>query len=294
MGVKPQLVVMAAGMASRYGGNKQTEPIDDSGNVILDYSVFDAARTGFGEVIFIIRPELERDFREDILPKMEGKIATRLAFQTHDLPRKKPLGTTHAVLAAADMISGPFAVINADDLYGASAYKTMRDFLATNTEPNTHAMAGYLVENTLSLNGTVKRGVCETRGGELINCVETFGLVPGDGGAVDENGNFYPAGTYISMSCWGFMPSMLDELKRDFEAFMRDELPLAPDTAECLLPETPGRLVREGSARVRVLPVTDKWYGVTYKEDMCGVRDAVRSMIADGVYPADLWGYAAR
>lgn len=296
---KPILVVMAAGMASRYGGAKQVDPVDENGCVILDYSVFDAMRAGFDEVVFIIRESLKRDFEEDICPRMQSKMKTHLAFQRlTDIPqgfsvpegREKPWGTTHAVLSAKEFLNRPFAVINADDFYGLGAYKTIYNFLTANSDPNNHAMAGYLVENTLSDNGTVTRGVCTAKDGKLTNCTETYGLYPTGGGAKDKNGDFFPNGTFISMNFWGFKPSIVPALERDLVKFMQTEVPSNPLKSECLLPNTPSGLIASGEASFDVLPVHEVWSGVTYKEDMPGVKARIASLRADGSYPMSLWG----
>lgn len=296
---KPVLVVMAAGMASRYGGAKQVDPVDPQGHVILDYSVYDAHRAGFDEVIFIIRESLQRDFEEDICPRMNKHLKTVIAYQRlTDLPegftvpegRGKPWGTTHAVLAAREAVGDrPFAVLNADDFYGEGAFHTIYDFLTTNDDPKAHAMAGYKVENTLSDNGTVTRGVCEVKDGVLLKCNERFGIYPVEGGAKDDGDRFFPTGTFVSMNFWGFKPGIFDALERDLVTFLKTEAVENPLKSECLLPNTPSGLIAAGEATFSVLPVNEVWSGVTYQEDMPGVKARIAALKAEGKYPEELW-----
>ncbi len=296
---KPVLVIMAAGMASRYGGAKQVAPVDPQGQVLLDFSVYDAYRAGFEEVIFIIRESLQKDFEEDICPRMGRKIKTTLAYQRlTDLPngyavpegRTKPWGTTHAVLSAREAVGDrPFAVLNADDFYGRSTFQAIYDFLSSDAGENSHAMAGYLVENTLSENGSVTRGVCAVEDGKLLRCDERFGLVPENGGARDDGDRFFPAGTFISMNFWGFKPSIFDALAADLEKFLATEVESNPLKSECLLPNTPSGLIASGAASFSVLPTSEVWSGVTYAEDMPGVQARIAQMKAEGIYPESLW-----
>lgn len=297
---KPVLVVMAAGMASRYGGTKQSAPIDPEGQVILDYSVYDACRAGFGEAVFVIRESLRRDFEEHICPRMEPHIKTTLVYQSLDgLPegysvpegRTKPWGTGHAVLTTREAVGDrPFAVLNADDFYGAGAFRAIHDFLVSDADPHAHAMAGYRIENTLSENGTVSRGVCETRDGMLLRCTERLGLRPADGGAADGEGRFFPAGSYVSMNFWGFKPSIFPALERDFRRFLDIKAKADPMKAECFLPDTPSGLIASGEASVAVLPTDEVWSGVTYREDMPGLQARIAALKVEGKYPEKLWG----
>lgn len=296
---KPVLVIMAAGMASRYGGAKQVAPVDEQGHVILDFSVYDAYRAGFEEVVFIIRESLQQDFEQDICPRMNSKIKTTLAYQRlTDLPdgftvpegRSKPWGTTQAVLCAREAVGDrPFAVLNADDFYGAATFKTIYDFLVAENGENAHAMAGYLVENTLSDNGTVTRGVCKVENGMLLQCDERFGIYPVEGGAKDDGDRFFPSGTFVSMNFWGFQPSIFDALENDFNVFLRTAVDSNPLKSECLLPNTPSGLIANGEATFAVLPTTEVWSGVTYAEDMPGVKARIADLKASGAYPTELW-----
>ncbi len=299
---KPVLVVMAAGMASRYGGAKQVAPVDPEGHVLLDFSVYDAHRAGFDEVIFIIRDSLQRDFDDDICPNIDPYMTTKLVYQRlTDLPegftvpegRTKPWGTTHAVLCAEETIGGrPFAVLNADDFYGLGAFEAIYRFLTENDDPKAHALAGYHVENTLSDNGTVTRGVCDVNGSTLVECHERYGIYPVEGGAKDRDGRFFPTGTFVSMNFWGFKPGIFEYLRRDFVNFLGTEAVADPMKSESLLPNTPSALIESGEAKFTVLPVSETWSGITYKEDMPGVQARIAALKAEGRYPRFLWKQA--
>ena len=296
---KPVLVVMAAGMASRYGGAKQVAPVDPEGHVLLDFSVYDAHRAGFDEVIFIIRESLQRDFDDDICPNIDPYMTTKLVYQRlTDLPegftvpegRTKPWGTTHAVLCAEEAIDGrPFAVLNADDFYGLGAFEAIYRFLTENDDPKAHALAGYHVENTLSDNGIVTRGVCDVDGSTLVECHERYGIYPVEGGAKDRDGRFFPTGTFVSMNFWGFKPGIFEYLRRDFTRFLGTEAKDDPMKSESLLPNTPSELIESGEAKFTVLPVSETWSGITYKEDMPGVQARIAALKAEGRYPRFLW-----
>lgn len=303
---KPILVVMAAGMGSRYGGLKQIDPVGRHGEVIIDYSIFDAKRAGFETVVFIIKHEIEAEFREAIGDRMEKHMEVRYAFQQlENLPegyavpsgRTKPWGTSHAILSAADVIDAPFAVINADDYYGPEAFKVMFDYLSTHADDEVYeySMVGYQLANTVTENGHVARGVCVTDASGYLDSVtertriETF---PGgihfteDGGATWTD---LPGSTVVSMNLWGFTPSFVGEAKQRFAKFLDQALVENPLKGEYFLPSVVSELIAEGKARVKVLHSPDKWYGVTYKEDKPVVVAAIGEKIEAGVYPDKLW-----
>ena len=300
---KPTLVIMAAGMGSRFGGCKQITPVDDRGHIIIDYSIYDAIRAGFGQVICIIKPEMEADFRAAIGDRIAKSVDLKYAYQTIDrLPdgyrvpegRIKPWGTAHAVLCAADQIEGDFAAINADDFYGRGAFQAAHDFLTAPHAPNDHAMVGYRIENTLTENGYVSRGVCETDDRHMLTRItERIHIEPRDGGAAftedGENYTFLPAGTLVSMNMWAFSHSILAEMGARFINFLNTNAAENPLKAEYYLPSVPDQLIREGKARVRVLPVHERWYGMTYHDDLAHINEAMRRLCADGTYPEKLW-----
>ena len=301
---KTQLVIMAAGLGSRFGGLKQMAPVDPQGHWIIDYSIFDALRAGFSQIVLIIKPENEALFRETLGARIGGKADIVYVHQKPDvLPegfsipagREKPWGTGHAVLCAKDAIHAPFAVINADDFYGRGAFETIHAFLTGDHPEREYAMVGYRVENTLTENGYVARGVCsmDASGHYLTGIQERTHIVPRPGGAAyTENGQdyvFLPAGTTVSMNIWGFAPDILPEIEGRFAGFLRENLPVNPLKCEYFLPIIPNQLIREGKARVRVLPCPEKWYGVTYQPDMPQVQAAIQAMKEKGVYPAALW-----
>ncbi|MDL2327093.1 nucleotidyltransferase [Ruminococcaceae bacterium OttesenSCG-928-A11] len=304
---KPVLVVLAAGMGSRYGGLKQIDPVGPSGEVIIDYSIYDAKKAGFEKVIFIIKHEIEADFKEVIGSRIKNDIEVEYVFQELDqlpagysLPegRVKPWGTTHAVLAAKDKIKGPFAVINADDYYGPEAYKVLYDFLSAErpADGKDHfAMVGYLIENTVTDKGTVARGVCQAdEGGYLTGIVERLKVAKHGVGArfTEDDGQSWtdlPAGTLVSMNFWGFDPGFLRQAEVGFPAFLDKNLPVNPQKCEYLLPSSVDEMIRAGTADVKVLQSGDVWYGVTYKEDKPGVVAAIAEKHKAGQYPSPLW-----
>lgn len=303
MSIKPTLVIMAAGMGSRFGGNKQIAPVDDAGHIIIDFSIFDAVRAGFGRVICVIKPEMEADFRRAIGDRIASCVDLRYAYQTLDnLPagfsvpegRQKPWGTGHAVLCALPQVEGPFAVINADDFYGAGAFRAAAGFLSAEGDASEHAMVAYNIENTLTENGSVSRGVCAGKDGYLTDITErtTIEVRPGgaayteDGGA---NWTFIPAGTPVSMNLWAFRSGVLDAFPRLFEDFLRNDVPRNPLKAEYYLPNVPKSLIATGAGRVRLLNTDERWYGMTYREDAEKVRAAIEGMKAKGLYPRKLW-----
>jgi len=298
---KPTLVIMAAGLGSRFGGCKQITPVDDACHVIIDFSIYDAVRAGFGKVVCIIKPEMEADFRAAIGDRIAPFVDLVYAYQCLDmLPagytvpegRTKPWGTGHAVLCAAEKIDGPFAVINADDFYGYGAFKAACDFLTADNAPNAHAMVGYRVENTLTENGSVSRGVCSVENGLLTGVVERTKIVPREGGAAfleDDGETFLPAGTLVSMNLWAFQHSMLDELKARFAAYLDENVPVNPMKCEYFLPLVPNALIRENAGSVRVLETSERWFGVTYHDDLEKVQAAIKAKKDAGEYPEELW-----
>ena len=296
----PILVIMAAGMGSRYGGPKQIDPVGAHGEILIDYSIYDALKAGFRRVVCILTKRIEADFKE-ILGDRLGRICeVRYAYQTGVLPegfappadRAKPWGTGHAILSCGDLIDAPFCVINADDYYGPGAFRSMYDFLRHAEEPEEYAMVGYRLSNTLTENGHVARGVCTVEGGWLRDIQERTHLEPRDGGpAYTENGEWFPLSpeSTVSMNLWGFTPGIMPELERQFHTFLREMLPRDPRGAEFFLPEAVRCLLAAGKVRVRVFPSEDRWYGVTYRQDKPAVERAIAEKTAGGVYPADLW-----
>lgn len=304
---KPILVVMAAGMGSRYGGLKQMDPVGNYGQVIMDYSLYDARRAGFETAVFIIKREIENDFRHLIGDRIARVMEVRYAFQELcDLPagytvpegRTKPWGTSHAVLAARNCIDAPFAVINADDYYGPEAFQQIYQYLTEHPETNEgyeYAMVGYMLRNTLTENGYVSRGVCQTDElGYLTKVTERTHIEKeGEGARFTEDGGAtwmsLPGDTVVSMNLWGFTPSFVEEAQRRFAAFLDRTKVENPLKGEYFLPSVVSELIEEKLGRVKVLRSQDKWYGVTYKEDKPVVVDAIQRMTRAGVYPNRLW-----
>jgi len=304
---KPVLVVMAAGMGSRYGGLKQIDPVDENGNIIIHYSLYDAYRAGFRKAVFVIRPELEETFKEVIGPKVPEKMEIEYVYQIiTDLPegysvpegRTKPWGTAHAALAARNVVDGPFAIINSDDFYGADAFKTVYDYLSeTEDTPGCYeyALVGYLLENTVTENGSVARGVCTSNAdGYLTDIVERTKIVKGEEMPrfTEDDGATWtdlPGDTIVSMNLWGFTRSYLDEAEARFPKFLDEAMKTNPMKGEYYLPGVVSQLLTEEKARVRVLSSKDKWYGVTYQEDKPVVVEALTRMRQEGLYPMDLW-----
>ena len=303
---KPVLVVMAAGMGSRYGGMKQIDPVGPSGQVIIDYSLYDARRAGFETVIFVIKHEIEDAFKAAIGDRVSKVMKVEYAFQQlEELPagfavpegRAKPWGTCHAVLAAKHLIHGPFAVINADDYYGPEAFQVIYDYLSTHQDGEVYdyCMVSYLLKNTVSENGSVARGVCEANpDGTLAavterTCIETY---PGGIHFTENGGDTWQdlaPDTPVSMNLWGFGLSFLEEAEARFAGWLSENLPKNPLKCEYFLPLVVSELLAEGKATVKLLHSTDKWYGVTYREDKPVVVNAIAQKTADGLYPADLW-----
>lgn len=303
---KATLVIMAAGMGSRYGGLKQIDPIGPNGEIIIDYSVYDAIKAGFDKVIFVITKKIEEDFKAIIGNKLEGKIEIDYAFQDiNDLPegftvpegRVKPWGTGHAVLSCKDKIDGPFAVINADDYYGRETFKLIFDQITApqaETGKYNFCMVGFKVENTLTENGHVARGVCEKdENGYLSDIVERTKIALKDGKIMfteddEQTWTEIKKGTTVSMNCWGFTADMMKELENRFPVFLQNNKDNALK-CEYFLPFVVDDLLKEGKATVKVLSTSEKWYGVTYKADREAVVAAIKDKVENGFYPANIW-----
>lgn len=304
---KPTLVIMAAGMGSRYGGLKQIDPVDAEGDKIIDFSIFDSQKAGFGKVIFVIKEETREAFEESVVKRLNGKVETAFAYQKlENLPegfsvpegREKPWGTAQAVLAAKDLIDGSFAVINADDFYGREAYVKMADFLK-NTEDDEkyrYAMVGFILKNTLTENGYVSRGICSVSEDGCLSDVVERTQIEKDGDKAkftEDGGNSWTAlsgNEAVSMNFWGFGKSILPELEEAFKDFLA-KLPEAPNPlkAECYLPSVVDSLIKKDKASAKVLESADRWFGVTYKEDKAKVREEIEKLKDAGVYPRNLW-----
>ena len=305
MAKKPVLVVMAAGMGSRYGGLKQIDPVGSHGEAILDYSIYDAHEAGFDTVIIIIKKAIERDFMETVGKRLEkAPVEVRYAYQELDkLPagytvpegRVKPWGTSHAVLCAEEAIDGaPFAVINSDDYYGKSAFKVIYDQLVSAQDPTGHCLVGYELRNTVTDNGSVARGVCMTdEKGFLTEINERTRIEKYDGGIhFTEDGETWTdvaPDTTVSMNMWGYMPSFLEEAKIRFAAFLDKTLVENPLKGEYFLPLPVAQLIHEKKATFKVLTSPDRWYGVTYAADKPMVVAALKAMTDEGKYPDGLW-----
>ena len=309
--MKTTLLIMAAGIGSRFGtGIKQLEPVDASNHIIMDYSIHDAIEAGFNHVVFIIRRDIEKEFKEVIGDRIASicsshNVTVDYAFQDiNDIPgvlpegRTKPWGTGHAVLSCAEVIDGPFVVINADDYYGTHAFKMAYDFLTQaqeDTVPAQYMMVGYRLENTLTDNGYVSRGVCETDAdGYLADINERTHIEKRDGGAAytEDDGKTWtslPGDTPVSMNMWGFTGGFMKELVNRFPVFLQKNIPENPLKCEYFLPFVVDELLKEKKATVKVLTTQDKWYGVTYKEDKPVVVAAIQKLKDQGLYPQGLW-----
>lgn len=303
---KPVLVIMAAGMGSRYGGLKQIDPVDEEGHIIMDFSIYDAKRAGFEKIVFIIKRENEDDFKEAVGRRIEKVMEVAYVFQElsnipdgFEIPqgRIKPWGTAHAVLSAIDEIDGPFAVINADDYYGRHAFQAIYDYLTTHEddEKYRYTMVGYRLKNTVTDNGHVARGVCGLNADkELVNVTERTRIEKRNGGIEysENDGKTWTkidGDTLVSMNMWGFTHSILEEIRDGFPAFLESGLKENPLKCEYFLPAVVSTLLEEGRATVKVLESEDKWYGVTYKEDKPVVVAAVQELKDKGLYPQRLW-----
>lgn len=296
---KPTLLVLAAGMGSRYGGLKQIDPVGPSGETIIDYSIYDAMRAGFGKLVFVIRKDIEKDFREIVGRHFEKRIAVEYVFQELDklpapykLPegRTKPWGTTHAILMADGVIKEPFAAINADDFYGQNAYQVLAQHLTSGTPD--YAMVGFILKNTLSDFGSVARGVSRVDANNyLTHIVEMMTITREGNGAKNKeaDGKITPltGDEAVSMNFWGFTPALFPQLKTAFEAFLKKSG--GEQKSECYIPATVGELVTSGQAKCKVLRSPDSWFGVTYREDRPTVVENIRKLIVRGDYPEKLW-----
>jgi len=302
--MKPVLLILAAGVGSRYGGLKQLDRIGPNGETLLDYSIYDAVKSGFSKVVFVIKESLEAGFKEMFINRLSDYIEVDYVFQEiwmvpegTLLPdeRQKPWGTGHAVLMAADRIDRPFAVINADDFYGRKAYQALAGYYQdwTPERENDYCMVGYRVDKTLSEFGSVSRGICQVNAKqELVDVVERTSIQMTAGGIVYREGNEPPLpiqpDSIVSMNCWGFTPSFFGHLKNGFEAFIGKNSENLK--AEFYIPSMVNTLIRSGQAGVRVLSCDEQWFGMTYQEDRVIVMDSIRSLIHKGVYPQKLWG----
>ncbi|WP_340112792.1 nucleotidyltransferase family protein [Maribellus mangrovi] len=299
--MKPTLLILAAGMGSRFGGLKQIEPVGPNGEAIIDYTIYDAIRAGFGKVVFIIRESFADAFREKFDAKLKGKIDAEYVYQELDnlpegfaLPkgREKPWGTAHAILVAKDAVKEPFCALNADDFYGKEAYQVMADFLTTSTNEMEYSMVAYHLKNTLSDFGSVSRGVCSVNDNKnLLKIVETTKIVKKNGGVVsiEEDGSeqTLTGNENVSMNMWGFKPSIFRTLESKFVDFLKTEM-LKPKS-EMYIPSVVFEMIDEKLANVKVLEADSPWFGVTYKEDKPQVVNKLRKLIDAGEYPEKLW-----
>ncbi len=298
--MKPTLLILAAGMGSRYGGLKQIDGIGPNEEPIIEYSIYDAINSGFGKIVFVIRHEFDEAFRSRF-DRFSDKIKIEYAYQEVNVvvegievvERAKPWGTSHAVLVAKDMIDEPFAVINADDYYGAGSFQLIADFLIKDCAPNMMGMVGYTLHNTLSEHGTVNRGVCQVDGkNNLIEVVERVKIAEQDGKVQYNIGSDEPCGEVdanasVSMNYWGFHPSIFKEIEEGLHDFMR--VNSTNPTAEYYIPNIVTDMIVSGKMAVRVIPTNDNWFGVTYKEDKPMAVAAINKCISDGIYPTNLW-----
>lgn len=299
--MKPTLVIMAAGMASRYGSMKQIQQFGPSGETIMDYSIYDAIRAGFDKVVFIIRKDFAEDFKAIFEPKLKGKIKTEYVFQEMDaylgdysVPavRKKPWGTSHAILCAQNAVSEPFAVINADDFYGADGFQKAYDFLTTECNERTYGLVGYQLATTLSENGSVSRGVCQVdENNNLVAINERVKLYRENGQMVYEetDGSKHPVpeDAKSSMNFWCFHPSLFPFIQEEFKTFLAQNI--NDPKAEFLIPYTADQFIKTGRGVIKVLPTNAQWFGVTYKEDAPVVTENIKKLVESGAYPQSLW-----
>lgn len=300
--MKPSLLILAAGMGSRYGGLKQVDALGPGGEAIIEYSIYDAIQAGFGKVVFVIRKDIEVAFKEKFSNKFDGLIEVAYVFQEFDSPiegidefpnREKPWGTAHAVLMAADAIAEPFAVINADDYYGTAAYKTIAQFLTEKASPTDYAMIGYVLKNTLSDSGTVNRGVCEMDDQNLLtNVVECLKIQRQADGTVthkkeDGTEGLLQEDNLVSMNFWGFHPNIFPIIRTQFIDFVKNNWD--QPRSEFFIPLVVNDLIKTNRVKLHVLSSEDQWYGVTYQEDKSMVVDAFQALTTGGTYPTPLW-----
>ena len=299
--MKPTLLVLAAGMGTRYGGNKQLDEVGPSGETIIDYSIYDAIRAGFGKIVFVIRRDIEDQVKERFVKKLKGKIEVDYVFQEiTNLPegvkvnpdRSKPWGTSHAILVTSQKIKEPFGVINADDYYGMESFRILHDFLVNDKDPNNYCIVGYKMKNTLSEHGHVNRGVCRVGSdGLLQNIVETRQIekTPDGAKAPDENGNMqkFTGDEIVSMNLWGFKASCFTFLTREFRNFINENgMDLK---AELDIPTSVDKFVKSGEITIKILMSNDRWFGVTYREDKPYVVESIKNMVSKGIYPAKIY-----
>ena len=298
--MKPTLLILAAGMGSRYGGLKQLDHLGTSGETIMDYSVFDAVRAGFGKVVFVIRKSFEKEFREMFVSKLEGKIDVELVFQEIDkIPvgftvpaeRTKPWGTGHAILMAKDVINEPFAVINADDFYGAGAFEVMAKFLTNGVSATEYAMCGYQLCKTLSDFGTVSRGICSVDDNGFLTDIKERTSIERKNGKIifteNETEVELDENVPVSMNFWGFAPNLFDYLEEKFSAFLSANAD--KPKSEFYIPFVVDDLMKEGKVKTKVLPANATWFGVTYKEDRPATVAKIAELVKQGLYPVKLW-----
>lgn len=298
---KPTLLVLAAGMGSRYGGNKQIDGFGPNGETILEYSIYDAIRAGFGKVVLIVREEIQDAVKELLLPKLDGKIEVDFVLQSlnsfvpdqfKNVERFKPYGTAHAVLCAKDAVTEPFAVINADDFYGKESFEVLGKFLSNGVQPNLHAMVGYAIQNVLSEHGTVSRGVCEMNdSNQLIGMTERTSIAREGDKIVSKGENEVleiKEGTPVSMNFWGFHPAVFE----DIDSMWHEFLPANQENlkSEFFIPTVANNLIENGKAAFEILEGGKTWFGVTYTEDKPVVIDSLKQMHTSGEYPDNLWG----
>lgn len=299
---KPTLVILAAGMGSRYGGLKQIDGVGSHGEPIIEFSIYDAKEAGFEKVVLIIRKEHEEAFRKCLTDKISKHMEVDFAYQDlHNIPagitvpegREKPWGTTHALLACKGVVNEPFAIINADDFYGKDAYKVIYNYLTTEIADDHYAMVGYPCMNTLTDNGTVTRGLCEKDAeGYLSKIVEIQKIAKKDGHAIyEDNGEWKQLAddALVSMNFWGLTPKIFEECETVFDQFIRKGIEANPMKCEHVIPTAMGQLVSEGKCKVKMLSSKDKWFGVTYKEDKPDVVARIQKMKDEGIYPDVLW-----
>lgn len=302
----PALIIMAAGIGSRYGGLKQVDPIGPRGEIIIDYSIYDALRAGFGKVVFLIRKEIEDVFREKIGKKVEDRVETVYVFQEisnvpqgFEVPaeRVKPWGTAHAVLSCKEAVNTPLAVINADDFYGPTAFQVLANYLNRACDQNgvyDYSMVGFMLRNTLSEFGSVARGICDVTPDGYLTGIQERTRIEKDGqnARYTEDGTNWvrvPGEATVSMNMWGFTPGIFQEIEDRFPRFLQANADRILK-AEYFLPDVINQLLEEGKAKVKVLPTQEKWFGVTNREDRAYVQTALRQLVSDGVYPENLWG----
>ncbi len=296
--MKPTLVILAAGIGNRYGGAKQITPVGPCGEKIMDFSIYDAYKAGFGKVVFIIRKSFFEDFKAAVGDRVSKYIETDYVFQEiapeyAEMGRKKPFGTAEAIALCRGHIDTPFAVINADDYYGCHCFEIMKGLLDRLGGENRYGMMGYRIENTITDKGSVARGICRVKDGFLVEITERTHIEKrGECAEFTEDGEHWEpvaAGTPVSMNFWGFTPDIFDYLDAAMEKYKAETLPKEPLKSECYLPSAVGELLSEGKVSVEVLECPDKWYGMTYKEDTPSLIEALQKLTDEGIYPSPLW-----